>query len=164
MLPPRTRPPSFGYLVPGTLQCKANIIMRVPVRENVRLISYSRRHIVHERCTSKWSLCSMSNTSLFKTCSAALSVAEMSRNSLPWRCTPIPLSVVLNRMDESGARLPGSSSSVSGGSADLDEEEMFGDMDIDESAVVMRSIPVSLTTDVAWQDQTPATLSLRLCF
>jgi len=46
------------------------------------------------------------------------------------------------RTDEHGTRLHGSSSSVSGGSAELEEEEMFGDMDIDESNVVMRSIPV----------------------
>ncbi len=50
--------------------------------------------------------------------------------------------VFMRRTDEHGTRLHGSSSSVSGGSADLEEEEMFGDMDIDESNVVMRSIPV----------------------
>jgi hypothetical protein len=46
------------------------------------------------------------------------------------------------RHEDGTGRLLGSSSSVSGGSADLEEEEMFGDMDIDESIVGMRSIPV----------------------
>ena len=50
--------------------------------------------------------------------------------------------VALSRHEDGAGRLHGSSSSVSGGSADLDEEEMFGDMDIDESNLAMRSIPV----------------------
>ena len=55
-----------------------------------------------------------------------------------------------HRTDEHGTRLHGSSSSVSGGSADLEEEEMFGDMDIDESNLVMRSIPVRSRADACF--------------
>ena len=66
----------------------------------------------------------------------------------------ISLTITIFRVDEGGTRLHGSSSSVSGGSADLDEEEMFGDMDIDESNVVMRSIPVLPATDPTATDTT----------
>ena len=66
------------------------------------------------------------------------------------------------RTDEHGTRLHGSSSSVSGGSADLEEEEMFGDMDIDESNVVMRSIPVHPRGVPASWNFTPLYLVLTL--